>query len=118
MEGGQGIINYRKAFACGACGELAYDPTVTDCCEVILCEECLGRGVVCPKCRTREGKKNSVLLALLQQQVVVECPYDCKARMTYIELKRHSQECPEATTECVYCKKQVKIRLAPEHLGE
>ena len=63
MEGNQAFIDINRAFACGQCKKIAYEPFVSQCCEVIMCQICVRNGIPCPKCHKYDGGiKQSPLL--------------------------------------------------------
>ena len=63
MEGNQAFIDMNRAFACRHCNKIAFEPFISQCCEVIMCQQCVREGIACPKCFVYDaGIKQSPLL--------------------------------------------------------
>ena len=62
IESKKGIIDVDKVFSCRNCKNLAFEPIITDCCDIIVCKSCIVFNFKCPKCQILAKFKKSLLL--------------------------------------------------------
>lgn len=62
MEELKALIDINKVFSCVYCKKIAFDPSVTICCEVITCQACIVPNVLCKGCMNPAKFKKSLIL--------------------------------------------------------
>ena len=100
---------------CIVCFEISPEVVTTNCCNGIICQQCLCKISACPVCRRPCGFLTCPMVRRLVNNLKVRCL--CGIQLPWTEVKMHQSVCVKQKTGCPSPQCQ-KLRLEREELKE